>query len=298
MANIIGFAFDKEVERQKLTVFQLDYEIPEMSIDEIVLKYKQTGDTMYFGYFLHCYEDKLNQISMFWCRKLYMPQERFGEIKQVIADTYSKCLDKFDPLLAVPFFAYAQPSIKATIFEYAAKSAGALSCGSTDTFKAVRKAQAIKSRLVQNQISENDIVNTIAEEMKITTEHVLSFLNLGADYKGIKSTDTIFHEDTNGNVSAYESFLHDTDADTEQLALRQMLMDEVNDIIETKLSEKQKMILLDSLGICPHCYKGTKTKTYGDIAEDYDLFSESAIEKSRKEAIRIIRTELVKRGWM
>lgn len=277
-------------------MFQLVKRLPPMKIDEIVSLYKQTGDEQYFKLFLHHYENAINAIAKSWCRKLFMQNSRFDEIKMAMASTYFDCLNKFDENMGVPFLAYAKPFIKASVLEYAAKYSGKISCGGANTFKSMRKVVAILYRLEQAETSKNKIVKTICKETKLSQDRVIYLLQLSKEYSRILSTDEQYLNSKADRYTLIE--LEDKNSNTENIFFRQMLLDEINEIIDTKLSEKEKMILLDSLGICPFCYKGTNQKTYGEIAEDYDIFSESSIEKTRKLAIKIIRDELQERGIM
>ena len=76
-----------------------------------------------------------------------------------------------------------------------------------------------------------------------------------------------------------------------------LYMDEIIDCIETVLSYKQQQILFSSLGIaCIYCGRTFKRQTYAEIANDFEMSSESAAEKARKKAIEMLRAEMKSRG--
>lgn len=70
-------------------------------------------------------------------------------------------------------------------------------------------------------------------------------------------------------------------------------MDEVIDAIQA-LPYKQQQILYLSSGIsCIACGRICNRKTYAELANSFELYSESAVEKQRKQAIRKVRERVL-----
>ena len=78
-------------------------------------------------------------------------------------------------------------------------------------------------------------------------------------------------------------------ADPGEVVPNALFMDEVIDAIQA-LSYKQQQILYLSNGIsCLACGRICNRKTYAELANGFELYSESAAEKQRKQAIRKLR---------
>ena len=131
-----------------------------------------------------------------------------------------------------------------------------------------------------------------ANELHTTPEKVNALLIEGTAFRHPDSIDQPAPDDPDMCIVDKRCFSGCKELDPEQIFLRRQRWEAILSAFE-RLSHKEQTILCDALGIaCPYCGKIKAKKPYAEIAEEWELYSESAVEKIVKRALKKIRDGL------
>ena len=124
-------------------IFQLSPEPPAMrALNDYILAVKNSGDNIFFSYFLHHYEKQLNSRIYSFLQSdgsdQYNP-ERFLDLKLACAELFLQKLQDYDPDKGAAFTTYVYPYLEEQMLHFRMQEE-AWSFDSLDAYKKVRQA--------------------------------------------------------------------------------------------------------------------------------------------------------------
>lgn len=258
------------------------------AIDQYIKLYQETGDADHFAAFLHHYEPAINHMATSVCRDNDCTAH-FEDIKQVIAETLWRCAETFDPAAGVYFPTYCKPYLAETIRNYLRMSAGSFAIKSQWHFRMLQRANAIYYAALNAGKSDFAALWHTAHELNITPEKAHQLLIEGTAFRHPDSIEQTARYDPELQMIDRRSFTGCKALDPQQIYARRERWESVLTAFE-QLTHKEQTILCDALGIaCPYCGRTQPRKSYAEIAEQWELSSESAVEKIVKRAVGKVR---------
>lgn len=263
---------------------------PKMEFDEYIERYRDTGDGRYFLYFLHAYEPALNRRALRYCSN-YWVMPLFPDVKQTIVTALFEYATSYDHGVGVPFLAYTQLMVRDAVREFVRRNGGVHSVANASHFRRLAKVNALYYAGLDLGLTSRQCIVAIANKLNTTTGKVCSLIEEGLTFRdfkslAIRSTDAADEE----NKEQYERYDRgDKTADPGEVVPDVLFMDEVMDAIDT-LPYKQQQILFRFCGIrCMACGRVGNRETYAALANEFELYSESAVERARNDAIQKVR---------
>jgi DNA-directed RNA polymerase specialized sigma subunit len=264
---------------------------PKYPLNEYIKQYKLTNDENYLNYFLHCYEPTLNKTAWAFCVK-YHQEHRFQDVKQTIVEALFEKLPEYDPSQGVTFLQFSKYYVQDALHEYVRINGSIYSIETQNRFKALRKANAIYYLCLDKGMDEHAAISACANQMALSENTVKTLIAEGIAFRYYNSTDSSVIIEEGEEIFEERYFIGDRSIDPATVVPQALFMDEIINIIE-KLPYRQCRILYESCGIkCIYCGRIGKRKNYAGLANEFELYSESAVEKQRKAAIRQIIEEL------
>ena len=273
-------------------MYQLKPEPPKMPLNKYIRLYKETGDNLYFQFFLHTYEPQLNRRTQRIIER-YCLADRYADVKQTIILALLSKLPEYDLSYGVDFLKYADIHIRSFINEYIRIYGSCYSVQKENHYKALKKVSAIYYDNPDKTLDER--VQLIKKQTSYSERTIHALITESTDFRYYESFDPHYDEADDDDITP-QKYVSDHSADPGVVVPFALYMDEVIDSVE-KLTYKQQKILYASSGIqCIYCGRIGKRKTYAELANDFELYSESAIEKLRKKAIEDILRDLSAKG--
>ena len=265
--------------------------------DDYIAAYKETGDTIHINFFLHHYENELNTQTRAYCNE-YNVRNRFSDVKQTIVETIIERIPHYDLTRNVPFTQYIKDYVDYAVDVFVNTNGGSVNM-SINHYRLLKKVNAIYYRLRDEQLPYDKRIEVIRMEARLKTdEQVISLIQEGESFRYYESTDTDEQESDNADdESMCKSVAIDYDSDPASLYKNLVFWHTIFDAIENDLTYRQKSALLDFYGICVDCLNDTgRRKTNREIANTFELYSDSVIINDRKKAAAIIKNRLKEAG--
>ena len=273
-------------------MYQIKPEPPQMPLNEYIRLYKETGDNLYFQFFLHTYEPQLNRRTQRIIER-YCLADRYADVKQTIILALLSKLPEYDLSYGVDFLKYVDIHIRGSINDYIRIYGSCYTIQKVNHYKALKKVSAIYYDNADRTLDER--VRLIKEQTLYPDHTIRALIAESTDFRYYESFDPHYDEADDDNI-APEKYISDHSADPDVVVPFVLYMDEVIDSVE-KLTYKKQEILYASSGIkCIYCGRISKRKNYAELANDFELYSESAVEKLRKRAIEDILRDLSAKG--
>lgn len=267
---------------------------PKLEPDEYIERYRTTDDVCWFLQFLHYYEPSLNRRTRRFCRN-YCVMHLFPEVKQTIVMTLFEYAANYDRTTGVPFFAYTQHMVRDAVRDFVRQNGGVHSVANVSHFRRLAKANALYYAGLDLGMTSRQCIVEIAGKMNTTVRKVCDLIKEGSTFRDFESLAirTRIREDGE-EPEVYERYdKGDKTADPGEVVPEALYMDEVMDAIDT-LPYKQQQILFRTSGIrCMACGRTGSRETYATLANEFELYSESAVERERKRAIEKLQTMLL-----
>lgn len=270
---------------------------PHRKATDCLERYLETGDRQYFLFFLHFYELRLNRYADSAVLTYTLNPCHFLDLKQTVVETLLNKVPQYDPSLGVTLERFALWNMKNAVDEYIRLSAGGYTEPSQSHYRDMRKANGI---FYDAGADDQDGLHAAMEQMGMTEQAVWELIDEGVAFRYPLSLDMPKRaEDAyTGEADDCDPYPEDAHAPNPDNLVPQMLfMQEVVGAVET-LSEREQRILYDSCGIaCIYCGRTQPKKSYADIANDWELYDGSTVEKRRKASIRKVRRLLADKGY-
>lgn len=256
-------------------------------LDEFIKMYVWTGETKYFDAFLHHYEPALNRRAMGYCRH-YRVEHLYLDVKQTIVMTLFEYAKRYDPTEGVPFLQYTRLMVREAVHDLIRQIGGVHSIANASHYRRLRKVNFLHYANLDMGLSASASIRMIAEQLQITEKKVSALIAEGECFRDFENfgerTGDSSDEDAPEKYERYDR--GDKSADPGEVVPNALFMDEIVETIEA-LPVKQREILYRSCGIrCMACGRVGNRESYADLANEFELYSESAAEKIRKAAIR------------
>ena len=257
--------------------------------DEYIAIYARTKETEYFEAFLHYYEPSLNRRAQRYCSN-YWVEHLFADVKQTIVMTLYEYAHQYDISQSVSFLAYTKLMVQEAVHDLIRQNGGVHSIAAASHYRRLRKVNFLHYANLDLGLSQNASIRMISEQLSITEKKVISLIAEGKCFRDFVSFAELAEDTADEDVpDIYERYDRgDKTADPGEVVPNALFMDEVVDAVE-ELPFRQREILYRSCGIrCMACGRTGNRETYADIANMFQLYSESAVEKLRKAAIKTL----------
>ena len=271
-----------------------------LALNEYFVRYCETGDPRFIAAFLHYYEPKLNKLARSVCSANEC-LSLLEDAKQAVVETIWKCAMNYDPASDVLFLVYVKPYIEEAWRNFLRTSGGTFSVSSPAHFRMLRRVNGIYYRLLGEGKSDFAAIMQTARETGLSERKVEQMLIEGSAFRYSKELKDDGADAYDINYDDEELDGRDVDAryftgcnasDPQQVYARETRHDEVTAAYE-QLSYKEQSILCDAYGIeCLYCGRTKLKKSHAEIAEDWELYSEDAVDKALKRSCGKIRRAL------
>jgi DNA-directed RNA polymerase specialized sigma subunit len=276
-------------------MYQLKPAPPNITEDECIRLYKQNGDFLYFRFFLHKYERRLNDYT----RKIgahYGQSHRFEDTKQTVVLTLMEVAEKFEPERNVPFLAFAKMYVKAAIIEYFRINGSFYSVENANHYRLLRKV----TKIYNDSLGETTAarIAEAVEKSGVKEKNVIKLLTEGMNFNGYQSLSKPTYD--KGRRSYYDPDVAAPDEYSNPETVVPMLLryDVMVDAV-TNLDYKENDVLHKVLGIaCMECGRVCAKMKKQDIANLYEYYSTDAVDNVMKTALASIIRELSLAGWL
>lgn len=277
--------WEKELKR-----YQLSPTPPKMTLQAYILKYLESGNEMYFRWFLHAVEPTLNQTASAMVQH-YAMYGFFPDLKQACVEGIWKALQTYDPDKGTPFWWYArQYHIPDAIHDFIRLARPGFTVQSKDEYDTLRKVMWMYQDL-RNE--DADPIKRISEETGISEKRVEEYLRAGMRNMSLVPMEMQQHQDEDEKLNYLPA--PDYSTDPARLALRMERQDVLFAAYES-LSYREQDIVASHLGFCPKCLNTKNAdgsyrqqEYFEDLAIPYGLTPKAAsqiydraIEKLRK----------------
>jgi hypothetical protein len=164
-------------------------------------------------------------------------------------------------------------------------------------YRALRKVNAVYYRCMDKCMGEDDAIAYVLMHTTLSERAIRALIVEGRAFRYYDSTDSSVLIEEDGELFEERYFIGEHALDPGIIVSKALFMDEVVDAIE-KLSYRQRRILCESCGgKCIYCGRVGKRKNYAKLANELELYSESAVEKQRKAAVKVIMNDLKDARW-
>jgi len=273
-------------------MYQLTPAPPKMELNEYIEKYKSTDDFLYIQFFLHRYENRLNVEVDRFCR-VYGQRHNFEDIKQTIVVTLIRLLPKYNLDLGVSFLAFSKAYITAAVRRYIRRYGSCYAVENDNHFRELRKVNAIYYKDPEKSANER-----LADTVRQTGKSHAGVMKLLVEGKAFRHYDSIFKDLEDDSGEAYfEEWVIDEYSQPETLVPGFLLYDDMIDAVDN-LMYRAKEILLRRLGIlCLYCGRVGAKIPKEEIANHFELYSDSAVDRAFGKAAAELAKALTAKGW-
>jgi RNA polymerase sigma factor (sigma-70 family) len=220
---------------------------PELNPNDCIVKYKETGDELYFLYFLHYYEPRLNSRVSSICHT-YTEYQHFNDIKQTIITTMLRLVEKYDPTKNASFITYTYWHTAAAVLEYIRENCGVL-VASEYYHDHLRKVMYIYNE--NSGAGEEDRIQAVMENTGLSRKKVLRYIQEGEMFLNpLSLNDSSLDDGEEGYIQLVER-IGNVLLNPEYIVLKKMLYEAVVAAIDN-LPYKENHIILDYCGLQRH----------------------------------------------
>lgn len=274
---------------------------PKWELQEYIVAYFNERDNKHLAWFLHYYENALNNNVREYMQKFFMP-EHFTDIKQAYIMGMLKALGNYDISIGTPFMVYKERYAEREVLDYIRSIRTGYMVQSLAEFAKLRKAMAIWDKYERSYTEET--LQRIAEEIQETVSNVKEIL-LG----GLLNENAVElyrkYADEDGEESMEEAVL-DHSSEPYHLYMKYELYSRLWGAFD-KLSYEEQSMLAQRCGFCLDCrsvfymdfkdldeYGEPKKKAipkmmYTDIATDHEYSSANTAKRICDKAIEKLR---------
>lgn len=270
---------------KELYIYRLNPAPPKKDdLQEYIDLYFTENDDKYISWFLHYYEQVLNDTAMNIVQK-YAMYGHFLDIKQECVVGIYNALQSYDKSENGAFITYKVRIMWKEVHDYLRTMRTGFSDNSQTSYRNLRKILY----LYYQYGNIDEVIPKIAGEVKRSEEYVSKMIQAG-----MRNTSLVdFYMKYADDDEEEEETLTDVTADytTEPCAV--LMRIELHKLIKesfAKLNYREREMIYSHLGLCPECLRFTKPKkTYQEIAYENELSSAQATEDEVKRAFEKMR---------
>lgn len=213
----------------------------------------------------------------------------FEDMKQVIAETMWRCVQKFDSTADAYFLTYCNLYVAEAVWNYLRLCAGSFSVKNPWHFRMLQRANGIYYAVLNASKSDSAALWHTAHVLNMIQEKVNQLLIEETAFHHPDSIEQAAYDDPELQLIDKRCFSGCKALDPQHIYACRERWESILSAFE-QLSHKEQTILCDVLGIaCPYCGRTQPKKTYAEIAEQWELSSKNAVEKIVKRAVRKMR---------
>lgn len=292
------------IEKADLKMYQLKPAPPKLNLQEYIVTYLKEKDNRYLAWFLHYYENTLNNNVQEYMRKLFMP-EHFADMKQAYIAGLLKALKNYDIKQGAPFTSFKERYAEREILDYVRSMRTGFTAQSIAEYAKLRKAMAIWDKYERDYSDETLI--KVADELEETVENTKEIL-LGGLLNENRVDLYQQYTDDDGEESTEEAHF-DSSSDTYMLFMKKELYTRLWEAYE-KLEYTERRMLSQRCGFCFECHsvfymdyddldeygepkkKPIKPMMYTDIATDHEYSSANTAHNKCEKALGKLRAAI------
>ena len=206
-------------------------------LQEYIGTYLKEKDNRYLAWFLHYYENTLNNNVQEYMRKLFMP-EHFADMKQAYIAGLLKALKNYDIEQGAPFISFKERYVEREILDYVRSMRTGFTAQSIAEYAKLRKAMAIWDKYERDYSDETLI--KVADELEETVENTKEIL-LGGLLNENRVDLYRQYTDDDGEESTEEAH-SDSSSDTYTLFMKKKLYTRLWEAYEKLEYTERKML--------------------------------------------------------
>jgi len=275
-------------------MYQITPKPPEMSLNDCIVEYKQTGDEQFLRYFLHFYESRLNSRTESFClQQGYL--NHFQDVKQAMIEAVLEKIDDYDPNRGAAFLTYVHRHIEAAAHEYVRQNCGATS-PSEYSYDNIRKVMAIFNNMPES--SETEKILAVMKITGLSKEQVYQYLQHSESFRNPINIDSGTKND-DGFLPLAEK-IGDVNGNPETIVLKRMLYEALIAVVDA-LPYKEYHLLLDYCGLKRNddwFITIKKPLDWEVLAARLHIGTLEAVNENFRSAAAIVRKELEKAHWL
>ena len=273
-------------------MFQLEPAPPKMELNDYILLYKSANNFEHIRFFLHRYENKPNYDVAKDCKD-YGQKANFDDIKLITVTTLLEILPRYRPGTGVMFIKFAKPYVNAEIQKFIRKYGSFYSVVNDNHYRELKRATAIFYD--RHDLSVNERIAEIVRQTGKSKQTVSDLLAEGESFKFYQSIYTDCKDDFGDEY--FEDRIADEYSNPQNLVPSFLLYDDMITAIENQMHRSQA-ILLRRLGIsCLYCGQTGSPTAKEEIANHFELYSDSAVDRALNKAITATAKYLTAQGW-
>ena len=277
-------------------MYRMETEPPEMTADEYISLYKETGNSFYLDCFFHRYENWVSKKATGFCND-YGQERHFEDMKQVLVMEILRLIPRYNPATGVSFIKYIDVYLRPAARQFVRLYGGTFTPTPED-YKILRKVSAIYYHIDNREKSEDERVQAVREQSpELSEEDVALFIEMGKHFKYPMRLDYNAKDD-DGFKTLRARLVHDTDPPIVEMIIRTERYKIIVDLIESELSYKERSILLDAKGIrCLYCGRVGKERSKEEICGDFEIGRNQTVDNIVKRIGRKLKMSLEELGW-
>lgn len=274
---------------------------PKWELQEYISAYIESRDNKYLSWFLHYYENTLNNNVREYMRKYFMP-EHFADLKQAYIIGLLKALQNYDVSIGTDFIIYKERYAEREVLDYIRSARTGYTAQSIGEYAKLRQAMAIWDKYDRSYA--NETLEAIAEEMQESVANVKEILLGGLLNENMVELYRHYAED-DGEETA-EEIAVDNFSDPYHLYVKYELYSHLWEAFD-KLNYEEQAMLSKRYGFCRECHnvfymdytdldeygypkkKPIKPMLYTDIATDHEYSSANTAKSKCDKAIDKLR---------
>lgn len=283
--------------KKELHIYKITPAPPKMTLQEYIEHYVAERDEKYFAWFLHAYENTLNDKIMGIVQE-YAMYGHFEDLKAQYVLGMHAALSRYDPAKGASFLAFKGWYAKKAVDRYIRTMRTGYSVQSDDEYLALRKAMAMFRDLGSK--TDDATLKKIAKAVGRKKDTVLEMIQSGVMNMHIVPLYHIYKEED--EEESLEIMFPSYVSQTEHLFMKVERYEAVRAAFQ-ELTSREREIVAAHLGFCPDCISnwlaGADEKYYKfpkrmfiDIAADHMLSSPGSAERIYKDALAKMRITL------
>ncbi len=277
--------------------YQIKPAPPRMKLQEYIEKYIIESNEKYFNWFLHYYENAINQAVKKYMERFFMP-EHFDDIKQAYIMGLLKALQNYDLSQGTPFLSYKEWYTDREILDYIRSMRTGYTTQSLAEYAKLRKAMAVWDKYDRNY--SQTTLSLVADELEESISDTKEILR-GGMLNENRAGEYMEYTNTDGDTEI-EYAIADSSTNTYYLVLQNELYTKLWEEYE-KLDYTERKMIAQYVGFCFDCHspyyvdyedvneygelkmKEIKPMAYTDIATDHEYSSANTAKKIIQKAL-------------
>lgn len=238
-------------------MYELDYQPERLDWNEYFVRYKESGEIMYFKEFLHFYEPFLDRKVNRFIKRYELEGYRAEDLKQIFVTVLWEELQTYDsdmPLLQLIKF-----KVMVAWHDYVRINCGNFRLDNRHQYAMLKKIAYLYYQKKEKNKPLSQIISEIAEVMDLTEDSIENYLvavttfkpKYNADFYGSDEDEDYY----SSAVDSAENYL-----DTERIYFKLSQQERLQNAL-AQLNKKDRLLIEYVYGICPQCLKNKDNKS-------------------------------------